>query len=313
MKHDVPAWASRHNVITHSNQRSKDRAKNLFEKTHVRPLIDKAYDTLRDKTASDKDKLLAKDTLHRLKDGRGSANMMSGVAVQTVCDLRLVMDSEGNTLDMAEATHAGVEQLQSYKPVDDLDEAKKEKYLEELPLVAEHAVLGLQEAMASDNRILGEIDLKDTFPGLALPYHTKPDYNRRGDLKTKWSRPSARSKSGWQTGSLPSSLSGMFDMNNVFQCAGFWQLNGHQPPFLMYANATDYRIFTPDNAPELRNDFLADIIRDTTQYHKTTENMLRMASTKEELLGLVSPDWSAIYWSEPETYLAEARKIWGIT
>ena len=127
MKHDVPEWALRHNVITHSNQRSKDRAKNLFEKTHVRPLIDKAYDTLRDKTASDKDKLLAKDTLHRLKDGRGSANMMSGVAVQTVSDLRLVMDSEGNTLDMAEATHAGIEQLQSYKPVDDLDEAKKEK------------------------------------------------------------------------------------------------------------------------------------------------------------------------------------------
>ena len=50
----------------------------------------------------------------------------------------------------------------------------------------------------------------------------------------------------------------------------------------------------------------------TTQYHKTTENILRSASTKDELLSLVSPDWSAIYWSEPETYLAEARKLWGI-
>ena len=313
MKHDVPTWATRHNVITHSNQRSKDRAKNLFEKTHVRPLIDKAYDTLNDKTASDKDKLLAKDTLYRLNERRGTANMKSGFAVQTITDLRLVMDGEGNTLDMAEATHAGVEQLQSYKPVDELDQAKKEKYLEELPLVAEHAVMGLQEAMASDNRILGEIELLDTFPGLALPYHTKPDYNRRGDLKTKWSKPSARSKSGWQKNSLPKTLTGMFDMNNVFQCAGFWQLNGHQPPFLVYANDSDYMVFTPENAPELRNDFLSDIIRDTTQYHKTTENMLRMATNKEELLSLVSPDWTAIYWSEPETYLAEARKIWGIT
>ena len=141
---DVPTWATRHNVITHSNQRSKDRAKNLFEKTHVRPLINKAFDTLRDKTASDKDKLLAKDTLYRLNERRGTANMKSGFAVQTITDLRLVMDGEGNTLDMAEATHAGVEQLQSYKPVDELDQAKKEKYLEELPLVAEHAVMGLQ-------------------------------------------------------------------------------------------------------------------------------------------------------------------------
>ena len=312
MKHDVPEWALRHQYRHHSNQRSKDRAKDLFEKSHIRPLIDAAFNTLYDKSASDKDKLIAKDTLHRLRDGRGSANMKGGVAVQTVCDLRLVMDKDGKTLDMAEATRAGIEQMQEYKPVDELDEAKKEKYLEELPLVAEHAVMGLREAMASDNRILGEIDLKDTLPGLALPYFTKPDYNRRGDLKTKWSRPSARSKSGWQTGTLPSSLSGMFDMNNVFQCAGFWQLNGHQPPFLVYANATDYRVFTPDNAPELRNDFLADIIKHTTQYHKTTENILRSASTKDELLGLVSPDWSAIYWSEPETYLAEARKLWGI-
>ena len=83
----------------------------------------------------------------------------------------------------------------------------------------------------------------------AWRYHdTRPDYANRGDLKTKWSRPSARSKSGWQAGSLPSSLTGMFDMKNVYQSCGFWALNGHRPPFLVYANATDYRVFTPENA-----------------------------------------------------------------
>lgn len=312
MLHDVPEWATRHNVRTHSNPRSKDRAKNLFEKTHVRPQISAAFDVLRDTKSSDADKLRAKDVLYRLNDRRSSANMEGGKAAQTICDLHLVMDEDGETLSIADATHAGVEQMQTYKPKNEDDAARKDKYLEELPLVAEHAIKGLQEAMASDNRILGEMQLLGALPGTALPHDTRPDYANRGDLKTKWSRPSTRSKSGWQSASLPNSLTGMFDMNNVYQVAGFWALNGHRPPFLLYASATDYRLFTPENAPELRNDFLQDVVNDIILQHKTTENILQAASTKDELLGLVAPDWQAIYWNETETYLAEARKIWSV-
>ena len=55
MLHDVPDWATRHNVRTHSNPRSKDRAKNLFEKCVIRPQIDAAYTVLRNTSASDAD------------------------------------------------------------------------------------------------------------------------------------------------------------------------------------------------------------------------------------------------------------------
>lgn len=312
MLHNVPDWATRHGYWHHSNPRSKDRAKTLYEKVHVRPQIEKAFDTLRDKNASDADKLLAKGVLHRLYDRRSSANMEAGKATQTACDLHLVMDERGEVLNLADATHAGVEQLQSYKPKNDDDAARLDKYLEELPLVIEHATKGLQEAMASENRILGEKQLLGMMPGLAVPHDTRPDYANRGDLKTKWSRPSTRSKSGWQSASLPNSLTGMFDMNNVYQAAGFWALNGHRPPFLLYANATDYRLFTPENAPELRDDFLQDVVNDIILQHKTTENILRAASTKDELLGLVSPDWQNICWSETDTYLEEAKKMWGV-
>lgn len=312
MLHNVPDWATRHGYWHHSNPRSKDRAKTLYEKVHVRPQIEKAFDTLRDKNATDADKLLAKGVLHRLYDRRSSANMEAGKATQTACDLHLVMDERGEVLNLADATHAGVEQLQSYKPKNDDDAARLDKYLEELPLVIEHATKGLQEAMASENRILGEKQLLGMMPGLAVPHDTRPDYANRGDLKTKWSRPSTRSKSGWQSASLPNSLTGMFDMNNVYQAAGFWALNGHRPPFLLYANATDYRLFTPENAPELRDDFLQDVVNDIILQHKTTENILRAASTKDELLGLVSPDWQNICWSETDTYLEEAKKMWGV-
>ncbi len=312
MLHNVPDWATRHGYWHHSNPRSKDRAKTLYEKVHVRPQIEKAFDTLRDKNATDADRLLAKGVLHRLYDRRSSANMEAGKATQTACDLHLVMDERGEVLNLADATHAGVEQLQSYKPKNDDDAARLDKYLEELPLVIEHATKGLQEAMASENRILGEKQLLGMMPGLAVPHDTRPDYANRGDLKTKWSRPSTRSKSGWQSASLPNSLTGMFDMNNVYQAAGFWALNGHRPPFLLYANATDYRLFTPENAPELRDDFLQDVVNDIILQHKTTENILRAASTKDELLGLVSPDWQNICWSETDTYLEEAKKMWGV-
>ena len=121
--------------------------------------------------------------------------------------------------------------------------------------------------------------------------------------------PKRQAKSGWQAGGLPSSLTGMFDMKNVYQSCGFWALNGHRPPFLVYANATDYQVFTPENAPELRDDFLHDVMNDIILQHKTTENILRAAGSKGELLGLVAPDWQGhLLVRRPESYLAEARK-----
>jgi len=244
--------------------------------------------------------------------------MEAGKAVQLATDLHLVPDQFDTTLSLQEATETAVRALRQYTPQDyndtvrANDTARKDKYLEELPLGIEEGVAGLTEAMRQENRILGEIDLIDCLPGNAVPHFTKPDYARAGDLKTKWSKISSRAKSGWQAGSLPRTLTGMFDMNNIYQVAGFWALNGHRPPWLLYANATDYRLFDQTNTPELRDDYLHDVVADIAGNHKVTENILRAAKDKEELLGLVSPDWRAIYWNEPPTYLAEAKKMWGV-
>lgn len=308
MLHTTPDWALRHHFYHHSNPRSKPRAKTFFEKAHLRPLVDKAWQIARSDQSDEYDREDAFATIKRLTNGRKSAPMQGGIETQGACDAVLL-----NGTDMTAATESAVKQFQAYEPRDwdgGKDADRKDKYIEELPKVIEHAIAGLREAMARENRVLGEIELLSTLPGIALPHNTRPDYARRGDLKTKWSKPSSRSKSGWQAGSLPSSLSGMFDMNNVYQCAGFWALNGNLPPFLVYANATDYRVFTPDNAPELRDDFLADVVEDIRRHHKTTENLLRAAADKTELLGLVSPDWSELAWQEPPAILEEAKKLW---
>lgn len=318
---DTPHWAIRHNYYHHSNPRSKDRAKNIFEKVHVRPQVKWAKAILATDDAVEKDYTKAKSIINTFSKDRDNAAMAAGRAVQEACDLHLIPDDQFHqTLSVHEAGIAAQDTLRKYKPISyaielrDKDKARQEKYLDEIPKVVEHAILGLKEAMAGDNRILGETEYLERLAKCELPHNTLPDYGRRGDLKTKWSSPQTNSKGErtWRKGSLPSSLTGPFDMNNVYQVAGFYACNGKQPPFLVYANAYDYKVFDQSNTPELRPDYLESVIRDIAMQHRITENILRAADCKEDLLGLVSPDWNAIYWNEPPDYIAEAKKMWGI-
>jgi len=318
---ETPNWATRHNYFHHSNPRSKDRAKNIFEKVYVRPLVSQAWEHLKNPNSSEEVMDHARYLIKSLTHNRANAAMKAGVAVQSACDLHLVPDEFGTTLSIPEAIIAAIDEFQGHQIKSDtpnnkdIDAKKKDKYLEEIPLVIEHAIMGLKEAMRYDNRILGEIDLLDTLPGNAVPHNTKPDYGRRGDLKTKWSslkRGGLPDEDKWTKGYLPSSLTGMFDMNNVFQVAGFWALNGKQPPFLVYANMSDYRVFTPENTPELRDDFLQDVVDQISLHHKTTENILREAEHSDDLFRLVDPDFRALCWQEPDAYLNEAKRVWGL-
>jgi len=320
MLHDTPEWARRHSFFHHSNPRSKDRAKTIFEKTHVRPKVKWARSVLKKKGFTKEQRAEAKSILEIYSTNRGSANMAAGVAVQDACNLALIPDDDYHqTLSVTEAQIVAHGTLKEYSPKNFCKEAqeddteRKEQYLAEIHKVTTNAILGLREAMKQDNMIIGETEYLEVLPGCELPYNTLPDYGRRGDLKTKWSKP-ATLKDGsrsWHTASLPSSLSHNFDMNNVFQVTGFWACNGGLPPFLVYANKTDFKVFNKHNTPELKPNSLKEILREICIQSKTTENLLRVANSKEDLLSLVSPTWDAIYWKEPPLYIAEAKKIWG--
>ena len=77
MLHTLPDWAIRHNYFHHSNPHNKDRAKDFFEKSHVRPLVDKAFAVLKNST-SEKKKIEARGVLSRLYEGRSSADLEAG-------------------------------------------------------------------------------------------------------------------------------------------------------------------------------------------------------------------------------------------
>jgi hypothetical protein len=270
-----------------------DEYKNINKEKHIR---DKAWTVI--------------EKFESKLNGQDNAAMCGGRTVQEATDSILI-----DQVDPGEAIDTAIEKYQSFKARtwdDGSDADKKIKYIDEIDAVTRNAVAGLKEAMARDNQIIGEIEYVEKLKGLELPHNTRPDYNRRGDLKTKWSRISKTSKSGFAAASLPKTLTGPFEQAALYQVAGFWACNGGLPPFLVYANATDYRIFDQDNTPELQDDYLADVVQTITRSHKATEELLKVAKDKNHLFKLVEPDFTNICWSEPPIIIDEAKKLWGI-
>ena len=310
---ETPRFASRFNYLWHSNPKSKLKCKALFDKVHLRPMVSDAWETyqhlnnekhLRDRAWSVIEKFDSK------LNGQDNAAMCGGRTVQEAADAILI-----DEIDPGVAIDQAIQSYNKFKPRtwdNGSDADKKIKYIDEIEAVTKNAVAGLKEAMARDNQIIGEVEYIEKLNGLELPHNTRPDYNRRGDLKTKWSRLSKTSKSGFAAASLPKTLTGPFEQAALYQVAGFWACNGGQPPFLVYANASDYKIFDQDNTPELQDDNLVNIVKTITRSHKATEELLKVAKDKDHLFKLIEPDFTNICWSEPPTIIDEAKKLWGI-
>ena len=314
-KLDAPSFAQRFDYLWHSNPKSKPRSKTIFDKVHIRPIVSKAWEEIKDADTPQTARILSEKIVNHLdssRNGSDNANMACGRAVQTACDKILI-----DNFEPARAYDEARDQLSQFKPRwwdDGIDEKKFEKYSDvEFEAVINTATEGLREAMSKDNTIIGETDYIRKWPGLDIPYNTKPDYNRRGALKTKWSRISTTSKSGFSAASLPKNLNGPFEQSALYQVAGFWACNGKLPPFLVYANANDYRIFNQDNCEELQDENLERIVKNATRILKVTEKHLKNANTKQDLFDGIDIDFNDIAWNEPPTLIKEAKKVWGIT
>jgi len=307
-----PAWAKRHHYGWHSNPRSKTRSKTLFDKCVIRPKVDEAWHLVKSELASSDQIDEAWKTIKALDgkfNGTSNANMNAGRLVQTAVDM--VVQAHA---DLSEAQDWALQEWETTPPRfwdDGTDDEKMDYYADELAAVIENAWLGLDEALTSDpNRYVGEKELFGYIGSNKLPYKTLPDYAYRGDLKTKWSKKSKTTKSGWAQNSLPKSLTGQWEQADVSQVEGFRALNGGMPCWLLYVNKSDYRLFTQDNCDELKPDYLNDVIRETERQNNVTEKFLQVAENTSELMEMISPEWNELCWQEPPSYLEEAYKIW---
>lgn len=308
----VPEWAEKFSYFHHSNPKSGSRSDKLFSKVILRPLIDSLY---KENTEASREQARAYSWNRSQKP-----KMRAGQLVQLGADLILGVDG-AEPVDPSEAFDHVLKDAENWTPrtyggvdLTDSDIASIDLYKTDIPDTIKMAVEGLKEAMSQDNQIIGEVDYIGLMPKNEIPHFTKPDYGRRGDLKTKWASYAPTTKSGFRSISTPKNLSGMFDINNVFQTAGWWHLNGHRPPFLVYATATDCQVFTPENSDELSDDFLADCVEQISQMHRRTETMLRRSETVEDLFELLDPpDFDHFTWRDEVPEIIDlAKKTWGI-
>lgn len=308
----IPEWARRHHYWWHSNMKNKDRAKVFFDKCIVRPKLKQAWSVIKNPDSDNVMQEKAWEVIYRLDggyNGSDNANMLCGRLVQSACDAILL---EGK--DPPQVIANTYQQYMKYVPRNwdgGLDAAKWTQYETELESVIHNAVAGLREAMAS-SEIFGETELYGALKGNELGHKNLPDYAGVGDLKTKWSSRSPRSKSGFSTNSLPKDLSGRFDIQNVHQVAGGWEINGRKPVWLLYVNKNDYQLLNQNNCDQLKPEYLEQVVKEIRLTNQITENLLRAAKTTDELLSLVYPDWDNLGWQMPDGYVGEAKSIWSI-
>ena len=308
----TPDWALRHHYYWHSNPRSKTRSKTLFDKCIIRPKLNEAWQITKSDWATPEDVEDAWTTIRRLDgkyNGSSNANMECGKLVQQAVDLAIFAD-----MDLEECKAWAYKEFHEkylHRTWDDgTDEEKCDQYLDEIEPVIENAWHGLIEAMTEEPNRVAERELYGYIGNNKIPYKTLPDYCFRGDLKTKWSKRSKTTKSGWAQNSLPKNLTGRWEQANVAQVAGFRALNGGLPCWLLYVNKSDYRLFHQYNCDEMKPDYLDDVIRETERQNAVTEKMLSLADTTDDLMELISPEWDELCWQEPPGYLEEAHGIW---
>ena len=303
-------WASRHDYFHHSNYRVQTKTQIFFEKCYARPLVKDAWKVIHsnDATPSQKaDCWKYVKILDRKHNGDDNAAMMAGRVVQAICDMVLI-----DNMDISQATAAGIETAMAYKPNTWLkyDADNKDVQIDHIPHIAKNAIIGLKEAMHKVNRYIGEQELFGVIPGNKLPYSTLPDYDVRGDLKVKTYTIAPHTKTGTKRASLPTKLRGNEWLeNNLSQVAGFWALNNHKPPFLLYASKDDYRLLTAENCDCLHEDNLRLYVSDTVAKNMAIELKLQKSNNLKELLADEMPDFHNWFRKPPE-YIKHAEELW---
>lgn len=302
-----PDWALKYNYLWHSNPASRPNCRMFFDKCWVRPQVNAAWKVIKDTTQSSEKKDAARSIIDRFADD--NANMMAGRTVQTFCDEAILTE-----IDTATALSQAQAAIVAYTPRvwDETDAPKHERRVDELGAVADHALNGLREALSGINNVHGEEEVWTTLPGCELPYFGKPDYSKRVELKTQWDRRHKSAKSGWVKNSLPRKPT----YSHLMQIAGYFAGTNH-PQTIVYANNSGYRVFTPENCPELHRDNLQMIVNQAARLCRVRETLLRSAHTNggdiKDLLGLISPAFDHPFaWDMKPDVKRLALEFWDV-
>ena len=244
-----------------------------------------------------------------------------------------------------------IEKLKEYTPTDEKDSDKKQKYLEEIPEVINHAISGLKElAVASpvtcERQI--SIDQPEGFFSSLLPTVGRIDFDYGSisnhefgtslsepnptsqvdafphkiiELKTKWSRLGKVKKDGSRS-FLVSSVPAIASFNHCVQVATYAaHFNFKVPAYLLYATKDGYAIFDSSNCPHLTVDGMKKNLQIMFNTFRRREKILAMFEhlTREEIIeeaaGMMDMNLDHPFaWNGmPTELLKEAKLLWKLS
>ena len=302
---ETPHFAKRFNWSHHSNPESVPICKKMFEKVHVRPAVNSAWEIINNSAPGDKSD--AFKTINKYAET--NAKMLAGRTVQEMCDM-VILENKSQE----EAIEYGAAAFRDYKPLNwqaEKDAAQAVICAEELHSVFKNALEGLSEAQAALglNRLTGEADILADWKGLQLRYNGKPDYSKRVELKTVWSSV-ADTKSGKRAGVVPNTPT----HSHLSQVTGYWVITNRLSQCIVQTSATKTNVHTAENCEKLEDEAMHIRAQSITARCKIRENLLRTAETKEQLFELIEPDFSHMYaWNIAPEALFEAKQLFGFT
>ena len=244
-----------------------------------------------------------------------------------------------------------IEKLKEYVPNDEKDSDKKQKYLEEIPEVINHALDGLTKlAVASpvtcERQI--SIDQLEGFSSPLLPTVGRIDFDYGSinnhefgnspslelnptsqdafphkiiELKTKWSRLGKVKKDGTRS-FLVSSLPAAASFNHVCQVATYAaHFNFKVPAYLLYATKSGYTIFDSTNCHHLTVEGMKRNLQIMFNTFRRREQILTLYQdyTREEIIeGAASLmdmnlDHPFAWNGMPSELLKEAKLLWKLS
>ncbi len=228
-----------------------------------------------------------------------------------------------------------IEKFKEYQPVDEKDQAKKDHYLETIPMTVHQIFLALEKLVGdpvsaptvtcekhlsvSDPRLLVDIIGRSDFEfGSFQDGVPSPDFFLV-ELKTVWDRFGKQKKDGSYS-LIRSKLPSKPSENHLCQCAFYSKFYDYKfPIYLLYANSDDHEIYDSTNCAGLTKEGLKQNYNKLVSIAKRRERMLSRYdnldrdSIIQNICADTDPNWSHPYlWNIGPEFLKAAKELWNL-
>ena len=250
------------------------------------------------------------------------------------------MANQEKNKDKQEIIHAELQEFRNHIANDDKDQAKKDKYQDEIFAVCNHGFSALEKlGVATTYPITCEeqISITQEVSSLFLSVVGRTDFTFGGvqekegvisaptpagiiEIKTQWSKVGKLKKSG-ERSFISLSAPATPSYNHLIQCAmyaAYW--NYEVPVYLIYLNKNEYKIFDSSNCSGLTVEGLKKNFQNMITVFKRREKLLSQYENLdpqqiiENTVQMIDPMFDHPYcWHGiGEENLIKAKKLWNV-